>query len=623
MIDLIVSLLFVFTAVSAGAFIYRAYRMPFYSPLQFMLFSYALGLGIISFLLFLFGAAGILYAQTIHLFLIVLLVCSAWSFYRNAKNFMAVGLLPRFFRQPFIGYCLLAIIGVYIGLTFIAALAPPTNGDSLVYHLAIPKRFLKYHCLLHTQAQGVDLSDIFIMPFGFELLYVIPLALRQDIAGQLLQWGTAVCGAAALYALMARFFSRTGGLFAAAVFLTQPAFVRFIATPKPDTAVVLYVILGLYAFFEWYENRQKKWLLCCGIQAGLYLACRLTGLFTVMIFTALIFCKLFYSDRAGLQKALRRVLYFLIPALLIPAPWLVRSWLLTGDPFYPYLNRLFGSYFATYLFHPKDMQGLLLYFWNLTFVPATFLFERSISPFYIAFLPGLFVLRHIDRKIVYTLVFGLVSVYALFPLQVQTRYLFAGLAALSIVAGYVISSLFLRINNAWFRNLLAVLLCLSFVAEIRILYYETLPVVKAVIRRQRREDYLRRELGDYYKMAEYINNGLSPGSVVFDPWENRSYYMDKVFLSGCWSVEKMLNIKSAGEWADLLRERYNVDYVLLSRRYHESLIELYETKCLAYDPRKNLIYSEDMQRYLEPVYSIEKCTLYKLRSNQTNENRAY
>ncbi|MFC1590765.1 glycosyltransferase family 39 protein, partial [Candidatus Omnitrophota bacterium] len=254
--------------------------MTFHSAMESVLFSYALGLGVMSFSLFIFGVTGILYRQTVHLFLIIVLLGSLpvlYSGIRDRSFFKMRSIqLP---RRPFITCVLLLIIGIYVGLTFITALTPPTEFDSQVYNLADSKRFLRYNSLLHTQMPGVDLHGVCIMPLGFELLYAVPLSLDHDVAAKLLQWATAICAAIAIYALMARFFSRIGGLFAAAIFLIQPAVARFIATPKADMAVVLFAVLSLYAFFEWNDSRERKWLICCGVNAGLFAACRLYGFF--------------------------------------------------------------------------------------------------------------------------------------------------------------------------------------------------------------------------------------------------------------------------------------------------------------------------------------------------------
>lgn len=613
MISIALYILFAILAVSTGAYFFDLYKLKFSSKIEFLLFSYAIGLGLITFIIFLFGITGILYHWTIYVFLILLSLISIPMFYRGARQVRYNALKSiNIKKYSFISWLLMVIIGVYAGLNLVEALAPPLDNDSLVYHLANPKRFLEYHRLMYTQIPGVDVRIGPVINQVFELLYVIPLSFHDDIFAKILQYGTALFAGLAIYALSARFFSKLAGLFAMAIFLIQPFVIKQIATPKIDMAIVLYAILSMYAFLEWYDSKESKWIILCGILSGFYMACKLSGLFLIIILSVLIVYRSFRDNRSGFKASLFELRKFLISVVIVQAPWLLRSLILTGDPIYPFIKRFLGNPFETYLFHDKSWISFIKYPWDLTFVPETFLFERSISPFYLAVLPALFLCKNINRKIKYLLIIGLSFIYFFFFIQVQSRYFVAGIAALSIVAGYIIDQFTLNYKNNYLKKAVLVFLCMPFIVNLYFIYRSNNRCVSVVLKRVSRDDYIERALGDYYTMAKYINKKLPEDSVVFAPWEPRFYYFDKRFISGNWMVEKMLLIKSPEEWVKVLKEDYKADYLFLNGNYHNVLIEMYETRRLAYDPRKNLLFSEEMKKYLEPIYSKGKCALYKL-----------
>jgi len=571
MFDILIFIIFVILTSSIGACFFDFYKIEIDSKVTFSLVSYAIGLGIISFTLFFIALIGLLYFWTVCFLLILLCLLSIPMIYKGTKQLVHVPVrAPQITYQPFINILLFFIIGSYVAINLISALTPVLCFDCQVYHLADPKLFLKYHSLIHTQVPGIDIRLGKIMPFTFEMLYTIPLAFHNDILAKLIQYGTALLAGASVYVFSRRFFSSLAGLFAVAIFLIQPFVIKHIATTKVDTAILLFGILSIYSFFEWYDNENNKWLMLCGIFSGLFFACKLTGLFLIIILSLLIFYRLFHDNKSGFKTSALGLIKFAIPAFIIPSPWLLRSWILTGDPLYPYINKLLVHNFITEVGHPKTLISLILYPWNLTFNPELFYgFSQRISPFYLAILPALLLVKNVDRKIKYLLVFGLLYVYFFFPFLALPRYFMPGIAALSIVVGYIISQISFQYKNSMVKKVLLLLLCVPFVLQLYYLYRVNMPNVGAALKIVSRADYLEKHLSDYYLVTKYVNERLPDDITVFAPWENRFYYFDKKFLSGNWMVERMLNIKTPVEWVKVLKEKYKVDYLLLNRNYQE------------------------------------------------------
>ena len=127
----------------------------------------------------------------------------------------------------------------------IAAGAPPTDWDTLVYHFALPKLYL---------AQGgfhrLPWSVSAHFPLNAEMLYAWALALRGDEAAQWLSWlhGPLLLVVAAAWASGGR--SSTVGWVTAALLAATPAFCRVLGTGKNDLQTALAVTATIGAALE-------------------------------------------------------------------------------------------------------------------------------------------------------------------------------------------------------------------------------------------------------------------------------------------------------------------------------------------------------------------------------------
>ncbi|ODS34563.1 MAG: hypothetical protein SCARUB_00298 [Candidatus Scalindua rubra] len=192
------------------------------------------------------------------------------------------------------------------------------------------------------------------------------------------------------------------------------------------------------------------------------------------------------------------------------------------------------------------------------------------------------------------------------------RYCIGGIAALSVVVGYVIDQFYLSRRNVFLKNIIMVFLCMPFIVNLYQLCRVNVPKINVALKRVSRDDYLEKQYRDLFLMEKYVNKELPEDAVIFAPWENSSYRFDKQFLTGNHIVKAMLEIRSPGEWVNVLKGTYKVDYLLLNRNYHEILIKRYENGSLGYDPCNNILFSKKMKKYLKHVYSSGKCSLYKL-----------
>src|SRR5207244_343934 len=103
-------------------------------------------------------------------------------------------------RQPLDGWSrlMLALIVVAAAINLLGAVVPPFEYDELEYHLGAPSEYLK-------AGRIIFLPHNFYsnMPQLTEMLYLLAMTVRSDVAAKVLHWTFGVLSAAAVYAVAA------------------------------------------------------------------------------------------------------------------------------------------------------------------------------------------------------------------------------------------------------------------------------------------------------------------------------------------------------------------------------------------------------------------------------------
>ena len=203
----------------------------------------------------------------------------------------------------------------------ISSLAPPVEWDVRAYHLALPESYLR-----EGRLAGVPWIIHSHWPHLMEVLYSLPLALGRDGAAALVHAGACALLAAGV------FIAAGGGAAGAASILIlagQPALLRGAPTAHADGACALFLFASAAALARWSEKREDGWLAAAGLLAGLSASAKLFGAAGAASWTLY----LAWRTRRAREAAL-----FAVCAAAIVGPWLLRTWLQTGDPFWPLLG---------------------------------------------------------------------------------------------------------------------------------------------------------------------------------------------------------------------------------------------------------------------------------------------
>ncbi len=437
-------------------------------------FATSLGLGLLAYVVLGLGLGRLLYKWTF-LALLLLLAVLAWKEIGRLLEGIGQGLKASIKNKKVIPYVSIGL-GLWlipIGcLALIGALAPAAgfDWDGLVYHLAAPKIYLQHHRIL--PLPWMSHSNF---PFVTEMLYLFGLGVQGQELAKLFHFGCGLLLATAIFCWANAAYGRPAGLLAAAIFASIPLVFWESTVAYNELAFALFCTLSLWAWWKSpqgfgdppmqsggrEEGRAGGWIALSGVFAGLALGTKpLAGFLVIFMLLAILWRKPSKLSGRPHRVAPTILMLWLIPTVLLAAPWYVKSFLWTGNPVYPFFYSLFdGRFWSAGMAHQyaadqakfglgHGPQWLLAFPWTLTMYGYHFydkgtnpLFKSFIAvvgPLFLAFLPIMLLQARRDRLMRYLLAYCGVAAITWFALTQQSRYLLPILPALCLAAAGVI-----------------------------------------------------------------------------------------------------------------------------------------------------------------------------------------
>ena len=288
-----------------------------------------LGGGALAVLLLLIGAAGVLHPA------VVLGATVALALVARRELIAALAEIPGFFPIRAPGAVLVLLLLVLVA----AAVAPPTEWDSLMYHLRIPLWFLE------GARVALPPDSFHVALVGGAHFATLPLlAAGLTVGPALMQVAALGLTLAATFALArASGVSRGGGALALAIVLGCPAFVLVAVTARVDVMLVLALLAAHLALLAAADDGDRGALTVASILVGAAIAIKPhAGAYAIALIP------LGWRAARGIRPAAVAALLAAVVAL----PWYVKNQVLVGAPLYPvgapgwfepWLAEIFGS----------------------------------------------------------------------------------------------------------------------------------------------------------------------------------------------------------------------------------------------------------------------------------------
>lgn len=303
-------------------------------------------IAIFSYLILFLGLAGYLDKAIISILLVLFFALSLSAFFIesriNLKKFFEY-LEKDKFSLVFFGLLILSVLVNLIGV-----FGPELSFDALWYHLTLPKLYLSFDKIRYIPG---GLFYYSASPQFGEMLYLGGLGTNLAFVPKMIHFLFGVASSYLVYKLFRQFTDITKSLAASLLVYSQLLIGWLSVSAYTDLILLFYVLLGFLALVYWKKGKPGSWLIESALFFGIALSVKLTAsLLVVAVLIALLL------TRQKLKDILVFGLFSLIPVL----PWLVRSYLATGNPVYPYL---------TSWFFKSQTAGLSISQWFLTRTP--------------------------------------------------------------------------------------------------------------------------------------------------------------------------------------------------------------------------------------------------------------
>jgi hypothetical protein len=468
--DLGLALLITAIAFCAGRAVCRFLNLAFDNPCEEIAFSVMLGTGTIGLGVLLLGLIGLLSLLPV---IVLLLLIAATGHREIPALFNALkNLLLAATRSKW--RIVLALLFLALMLNLLLRAATPVHAfDDAIYHLSVARKFVDrgrvYPLLDNWAGNG---------PFLMQMIYVICLLAKADIAAKIFNLLLALLCALSLYGFCKRFFSHRTGVIALFAFFGAGMVGEVAVTARVDVALAFVLFLATYAMMIYFESGKSGWLYASASLAGFALGVKYTAGIWVLLLAALYLVESFLRRSTGFISVIKRGLLYAAIAAALASPWFIKNAVWFHNPVYPFVTgevaafgspqlryfnaederKLDGFYQAAYAQDPvlaeirkQDLERSAqqrverhpLYVWEYFTKPDLYnMAEESHYPNYLFLLTPFLILFLTRRWVIWLALFSVIFFLAVTSISWVGRILVPVYPALTIICAFILSELF-------------------------------------------------------------------------------------------------------------------------------------------------------------------------------------
>ncbi len=220
---------------------------------------------------------------------------------------------------------ILLAAGLFAGLA--VALAPPIKFDALAYHLTLPEVYLRLGRVAYLPELATSGH-----PQTAEMLYTWAIALGGLQAATVLSWTFALLTTIGLLGYLRQRIGVGPAWVGAASLLAGSTLITSPAWGYSDWLGLFFGLGCLIVLDLWRQGNQRTNLLLAGAFAGLAFSTKYTaGALGIAALAALAWHS--WKRRSAFMPTL---LQFGLAAAIFALPWLIKNWVMTGNPVYPF-----------------------------------------------------------------------------------------------------------------------------------------------------------------------------------------------------------------------------------------------------------------------------------------------
>ncbi|MBI5118890.1 phospholipid carrier-dependent glycosyltransferase [Candidatus Poribacteria bacterium] len=435
-----------------------------------------------------------------------------------------------------------AAVIVMLILIAIMALAPSITHDAMVYHLDVPRIYTQEHGF---KAVPYNLfSNTFL---NMEMLYVVALLIDDFILANLIHYILGVATLVLFCSVIQSNFGRSAAVLTALIFFFNPPFLNQMPLAYGDIGMAFYFVLALYSLWRWKTEGAEGWFALACVFAGVFSGMKYTAMYGLFTMCVMIAAAELSSGERRVGKAIKRLALFGAVVTVFVSPYLIKNYLITGNPVYPVMYNLFDGRWLSPLqvvrmleyVHSHgmghDWRHMLALPWNITiFGNSGFAnFDTAITPLWLILLPAFVFIRPKPAFAKWAaLACGLYFLSWAASTHI-TRYMMPIFPLLSFLCAFTIVKLSEKASavsgvlSAIFEASV-VLMCGLVWFSFTYFYPPRVPAEfgPAVWGSQTRDEFLTRKIPNY-PVFRYISEDLPPDARLIFFWDNRGFFCNK------------------------------------------------------------------------------------------------
>lgn len=474
------------------------------------MFALAILIGIYSYLIFALGIAGILHKIPVLLLTIIFIISSVYYFKKNKED------IPRFQIQNRKFKPLLILFGILAAINLIGTLSPEYSFDALWYHLTLPKIFIENHKIFFIEGNIFYYS---LMPKLGEMLFTPLLMFGNETLAKLIQWTFGILTSIVVYKISRKYFDENVSFLAVLIFYANLVVAWESTVAYIDLVRTFFEAMGLWGFLNWYETKDRKWLIESAVMIGLAISSKNLAIGTIAIFFALFLI----SDKDKLL-ALKNSIYFSAVAILTALPWFIYSFVQSRNPFYPFFDKRIVY---------DTSSGLNVLNISADIINIFLKAADPISPIYIIFIPLLIIyFRKFDfpLKLITFYSISAIIIWLITPRTGGGRFLLPYLPALSVL----VIAIILHIKNISLRKFSYSLIIFIFITTIFYRGFINLRYVPVILGIESKDEFLTKNLnfnfGDFYDTDGFFKQNIKKSDKALLFGFHNMYYVNFPFI---------------------------------------------------------------------------------------------
>ncbi len=219
--------------------------------------------------------------------------------------------------HPVVAICFISLISGYLAL----AVLPPTDFDSLMYHLAVVKLWLS-----HGGFFNVFFNPQADFPMLTEMVSMIGLAWGNDIICKTMSVGISFVLFGAIAVMCKNYCGTTRIVIPSLlIFLTFTNTITNMPDWNVDTAQALWTLLAVFCMDRFIETDQRRNAVCAGLFAGMAMQTKIFGVFVLAVLA--VQGVVAWRQCFNKKKLLQGFAVVVLIAICCGLPWYCKSYL--------------------------------------------------------------------------------------------------------------------------------------------------------------------------------------------------------------------------------------------------------------------------------------------------------